>query len=78
METTHSLSGTQRDTMTHRFKEAAMLFKRSKRKYRIMYCTGKTLIDGEIYVVYAESKEEFEALLEEIKRCKYKVLDKTI
>lgn len=55
-----------------------MLFKKNKRKYRIIYCTGKTLIDGEIYVIYAEDKEKFEALLEEIKQCKYKVLDKTI
>lgn len=55
-----------------------MLFRKNKRKYRIMYCTGKTLIDGEIYVVYAEDKEKFDELLEEIKRCKYNVLDKTI
>lgn len=55
-----------------------MLFRKNKRKYRIIYCTGKTLIDGEIYVVYAEDKEKFKALLDEIKQCKYKVLDKTI
>ncbi len=55
-----------------------MLFRKNKRKYRIIYCTGKTLVDGDIYVVYAESKEKYEALLDEIKECKYTILDKSI
>ena len=56
----------------------AMLFRKNKRKYRIIYCTDKNIADGEMYVVYAEDKEKFNSLLEKIKRCKYKVLDKTL
>lgn len=55
-----------------------MLFKKNKRKYRIIYCTAKNLADGEMYVVYAEDKDKYNSLLEEIKKCKYKVLDKTV
>lgn len=55
-----------------------MFFKKNNRKFRIIYTTGKTLTDGDIYVVYAENKEKFNSLLEEIKKCKYKVLDKSI
>ena len=55
-----------------------MLFRKNKRKYRIIYCTDKNIADGEIYVVYAETKDKFNSLLEEIKKSKYTVLDKTI
>lgn len=51
---------------------------RKKRKYRIIYCTDKDITKGDMYAVYASDRKEYEAILEEIKRLKYKILDKPL